>query len=167
VRPGTDATCTIRAMTIATGLSALKAAADLVRALRDAAKAGSLKPDEFAGRIAEVYDYITDSKEAVLCTEEEISQLKAENERLKTFVFHHSVSWRTLADGTEDGPFCPVCLGEGVNMRLALNATGDQTGGVLYFRCPKTHVPPGKGREPSYPVPKELVPENRYFVRGL
>lgn len=40
-------------MDIASGLSALKTAGDLAKALRGAAKAGSLKSDEFAGRIAE------------------------------------------------------------------------------------------------------------------
>lgn len=67
-------------MEIASGLSALKTAADLARALRDAAKAGSLSPDEFAGRIAEVYDYISDSKEALLSVQENISKLNAEIE---------------------------------------------------------------------------------------
>jgi len=63
-------------MEIASGLSAFRTAIDLVRVLRDAAKAGSLKPDEFAGRIAEVYDYIIDSKEALLSIQEEIAKLR-------------------------------------------------------------------------------------------
>jgi hypothetical protein len=40
------------------------------------------------------------------------------------------------------------------------------------LECPRSHLVGvgtegfrGKGREPSYPVPKELVPENRYFLR--
>jgi hypothetical protein len=157
-------------MEIASGLSALKAAADLARTLRDAAKAGSLKPDEFAGRIAEVYDYIGDSKEAVLNAQESLSQLRAENERLKAYVFHHSVNWRTLPNGTEDGPFCPSCVSEGVDMRLLLNPVVDQTGPVLHFQCPKSHFEGGairdysRGREPSYAIPKELIPENRYII---
>lgn len=56
-------------------MAALKTAADLTRSLREAAKAGSLKPDEFAGRVAEVYDYIIDSKEALLSAQEMISRL--------------------------------------------------------------------------------------------
>src|SRR5258708_37884740 len=127
-------------MEIASGLSALKTAADLARALRDAAKAGSLKPDEFAGRIAEVYDYISDSKEALLSVQENISKLRAENERLKTYMFHHSVSWRILPDGSEDGPFCPTCVSEGTAMRLVLREHIDQTQGLWYVYCPKSHV---------------------------
>jgi hypothetical protein len=38
-------------MDIASGLTGLKTAVDLTSALRDAAKCGSLKPDEFAGRV--------------------------------------------------------------------------------------------------------------------
>jgi hypothetical protein len=89
-------------MEIASGLAALKTAADLLRSLREAAKAGSLKPDEFAGRIAEVYDYISDSKEALLSAQEMISQLRSENERLKT----------KLAE-TVDAEPCPRCLKKG------------------------------------------------------
>lgn len=156
-------------MEIAAGLAALKAAKDLVRELRDAAKAGSLKPDEFAGRIAEVYDYISDSKEALLDAQESLSQLRAENDRLKTYVFHHSVNWRLLPDDTEDGPFCPTCVAEGVDMRLLLRSVIDQSGPVMYFQCPKNHFElggvrdPGRGREPSYTVPRKLIPEGRYF----
>jgi len=156
-------------MEIASGLSALKSAADLTRLLRDAAKADSLKQDEFAGRIAEVYDYIGDSKEA-LSVQEKISELRAENERLRAYVFHHSVSWRKLPDGSEDGPFCPTCVSEGTPMRLLLREYIDQTHGLWHLYCPKTHVGSsagrdlGRGREPIYAVPKELVSEDRYFL---
>lgn len=85
-------------MEIAGGLAALKTAADLTRSLRDAAKAGTLKPDEFAGRVAEVYDYISDSKEALLSAQEMISQLRLENEGLE----------RRLAETVEAEP-CPSC----------------------------------------------------------
>jgi hypothetical protein len=159
-------------MGIATGLSALKAAADLTRSIRDAAKAGTLKPDEFAGRVAEVYDYIGDSKEALLTAQEEMTQLRVENEKLKTKVFHHSANWRKLPDGTEDGPFCPVCSGEGCEMRLTVRGMVDQTGPFLYLECPKSHLAGigiegyrGRGRELSYAIPKELLPDNRYFLK--
>jgi hypothetical protein len=159
-------------MEIASGLSALKTAADLARTLRDAAKAGTLKPDEFAGRIAEIYDYIGESKEAVFEAQEKLSHLRAENERLKTYVFHHSVNWRVIADGTEDGPFCPTCVSAGVDMRLLLRSIVDQSGAVMHFHCPKSHFEiggvrdPGRGREPSYAIPRELIPAGRYVLTG-
>jgi hypothetical protein len=158
-------------MEIVAGMSAIKTAWELARALRDAAKAGSLGPDEFAGRISEVYDYISDSKEAVFDNQEKLRELQAEIERFKTYAFHHSVNWRVLPDGTEDGPFCPTCVSEGVDMRLQLRDHVDQSGALLHVQCPKSHFEvgsirdPGRGREPAYAIPKELVPENRYFLR--
>jgi len=157
-------------MEISSGLSALKAAADLTRAARDAAKAGLLKPEEFAGRVAEIYDYIIDSKEALLTAQQEFSILRNENETLKSTVFHHSVSWRKVPDGPEDGPFCPICVSEGINMRLVFRDHVDQSGAFWFLPCPKTHVGTsvvrdlGRGREPVYTVPKELVAEGRYFL---
>ncbi|MEO5923633.1 MAG: hypothetical protein ABIR70_07380 [Bryobacteraceae bacterium] len=153
-------------MEIIAGLSALKTAADLAKSLWDAAKAGSLRPDEFSGRIAEVYDYIIDSKEAVLGASEQLARLVDENGRLKTYVFHHSVNWRTLADGTQDGPFCPTCVSEGFDMRLALNDVADQTGDEMHFRCLKSHVARGEGRDPHYRIPRQLIPPDRYFIRS-
>ncbi len=99
-------------------------------------------------------------------------ELKTELEKIRSSVFHHSVNWRALPDGKEDGPFCPVCAGEGVDMRLVLRDVVDQTQEFWYLRCPKSHVVGvgmegirGRGRELSYAVPKELVPEGRYFLR--
>ena len=63
-------------MTIAAGLSGLKAAADMTKMLRDGLKAGSIKPDEIAGRIGEIYDYIIDSRVALNDAQEEIRSLK-------------------------------------------------------------------------------------------
>jgi hypothetical protein len=63
-------------MTIAAGLSGLKAAADMIKMLRDGLKAGSIKPDEIAGRIGEIYDYIIDSRVALNDAQEEIRSLK-------------------------------------------------------------------------------------------
>jgi len=63
-------------MNISAGLAGLKAAADLTKSMRDAAKAGTLKPDEFAGRVGEIYDYIIDSKAALVDTQEENIRLR-------------------------------------------------------------------------------------------
>jgi DNA repair exonuclease SbcCD ATPase subunit len=113
-------------MEIASGLSALKTAADLARALRDAAKAGSLKSDEFAGRIAEVYDYISDSKEAVLDAQETISQLREENERLET----------KLAETVEAEP-CPSCHKKGWHVESSQPdpTFGDLGAARRVYRC--------------------------------
>jgi hypothetical protein len=117
-------------MNIVTGAAALKTAVDLTRALRDAAKAGTIKPEEFAGRVGEIYDYIIDSKDALYEAKDEINGLKdqlrairqtAEEER--RFQFLHGVYWRTsdvlslkndengnrITETFWDGPFCPIC----------------------------------------------------------
>jgi hypothetical protein len=113
-------------MEIASGLSALKTAADLTKALRDAAKAGSLKPDEFAGRVAEVYDYISDSKESLLNAQATISQLRDENEKLKT----------KLAETVEAEP-CPSCHKKGWHVESSQpDPTFGRLGGVRrVYRC--------------------------------
>jgi hypothetical protein len=113
-------------MEIASGLSALKTAAELARALRDAAKAGSLKPDEFAGRIAEIYDYISDSKEALLSAQESISQLRGENERLE----------KKLAE-TADAEPCPSCHRKGWHVESSEPdpVFGDLGGARRVYRC--------------------------------
>jgi hypothetical protein len=74
-------------MEIISGLAAVKTATDLARAWRDAVKAGSIPPDQLTGRIAEVYDYILDSKESVLAAHELVLSLTAENQRLKNCIF--------------------------------------------------------------------------------
>jgi len=113
-------------MDVAVGLSALKTAADLTRALRDAAKAGSLKPDEFAGRIAEVYDNISDSKEALLSAQETISQLRLDNARLE----------KKLAE-TADAEPCPSCGKKGWRVESSQpdRLFGDLGGARRVYRC--------------------------------
>ena len=66
------------------GLSGLNAAVTMTRTLRDGLKAGSIKPEEIAGRIGEIYDYICDSKDALVDAKDEISKLSADLDVLKT-----------------------------------------------------------------------------------
>jgi len=103
-------------MEIVTGLSGLKTAADLIRALRDGLKSGQIKGDEIAGRIGEIYDYIVDSKDALVDAKDEVQILKDKIRALeeqadleKHVVFHDQASWKTLDEESEEGPFCPVC----------------------------------------------------------
>ena len=103
-------------MGIVSGLAGLKAAAELTKTLREAAKAGSLKPDEFAGRVGEIYDYIVDSKDALVEAKDEIQDLK---NRLQAVNSHSEIDnelkhdgfvfWRNHADGKHSGPYCLYC----------------------------------------------------------
>jgi hypothetical protein len=99
-------------MNIAAGLAGLKAAADLTKTMRDAAKAGTLKPDEFVGRVGEIYDYIIDSRAALVDAQEELQRLKDQIRELqdksqlgKDLVFDGYVYW--LKDDAY--PYCPLC----------------------------------------------------------
>ena len=103
-------------MDIASGLAGLKAAADLTKILREGAKSGSMKPDEFAGRIGEIYDYIIDSRAALVDAQEESQQLKQQirelqnNAELATdLAFDGSVYWRKSEGAEAKSPYCSIC----------------------------------------------------------
>jgi hypothetical protein len=148
-------------------LGSLKAIADLLRNANDAQLALKISSE-----VAEVQGKLLDVQQQALALQAENQQLRSENEKFRTYVFHHSVNWRKLPDGSEDGPFCPTCVSEGKDRRLILKDHVDQTQAFWYLYCPTSHVGSSavrdlsRGREPSYAVPKELVPENRYFVRA-
>jgi hypothetical protein len=143
--------------TMGAALASLKTIVDLMRNANDAQL--SLK---ISGEVAQVQGRLLDVQQQALTLHFENERLRAENEKLRSRVFHHSVNWRILLDGTEDGPFCPICASEGRDMRLAMSRgiPLDQT--VWHFVCPPDHVPTSGGRQHYYAVPKALVPEGRY-----
>jgi hypothetical protein len=114
-------------MNIAAGIAALKAAGDLTKSLRDAAKAGELKPDEFAGRVGEIYDYIIDSRAAVVDAQDEIGTLRKklaalndEKEFQESLKFDAAGIYRRQGrDGEE--LYCSACLDEN-RQRIRLTA---------------------------------------------
>lgn len=57
--------------------------ADLTKSLRGGLKTGQIKPDEIAGRIGEIYDYIIDSKAALVEAQEESLQLTDQIRKLQ------------------------------------------------------------------------------------
>jgi hypothetical protein len=102
-------------MNILAGMSGLKAAADMTRALRDGLKAGTVKPDEIGGRIGEIYDYIIDSKDALVTAKEDLDTLKEQIKGLRDtsdlaarLDYDGKVYWLPNGDKWE-GPFCPHC----------------------------------------------------------
>jgi hypothetical protein len=152
---------------IGAALTSAKAILDLARNANDAQLAMKISSE-----VANVQGRLIDVQQQALTLQAENQQLRADVDRFRSYVFHHSVNWRVLPDGSEDGPFCPVCAGEGVDMRLTLRDHVDQSGTLLHLQCPKSHLAGiglqgvgGRGREPSYAMPKELVPPNRYYLR--
>jgi hypothetical protein len=153
---------------ITAALGSAKVILDLLKNANDAHLAMKI-----GGEVANLQGRLIDVQQQALALQTENQRLNVEIEKFRSSVFHHSVTWRVLADGSEDGPFCPVCAGEGVEMRLTLRSVIDQTGPLWHLQCPKSHLAGvgtegyrGRGREFSYAVPKELVPENRYFLRS-
>ena len=123
-----------------------------------------------SGEVIEAQGKLFDIQREALALQSENHQLRAEIEKFHSTSSHHPVNLAGPGDGTEDGPFCPVCAGEGVDMRLTLRGVVDQTGPLWHLQYPKTHTVGagaeglrGRGRELSYSVPNELLPENRYL----
>lgn len=151
---------------ISNAFTSLKAIAEFVKTAKDVQF--TLQASQL---VTEANGKLFDVQQQALALQAENQQLRVEIERFRSFVFHHSVNWRVQPDGSEDGPFCPTCVAEGTDMRLVLREHVDQTQAFWHLHCPKSHVAPskapdpGRTREPVYSIPKELVPENQYFLR--
>lgn len=156
------------AASITAALGSAKTILDLLKNANDAHLAMKI-----SGEVANVQGQLIDVQQQALALQQENQALRGEIETLKSRVQHHSVVWRIRADGTEDGPFCPVCVGDGRDMRLILLPHVDQTGQRLHLYCPKSHAGAAdKHRpfhypnpEPHYAIPKELVPSDYFSLR--
>jgi hypothetical protein len=128
-------------MNIITGLSGLKSAAEMTKALRDGIKSGQIKADEIAGRIGEIYDYIIDSKAALVDTQEEVQALRAqiqsfndEKEFRDSLTFDPVGIYRRKAPAGNDELYCSACLDEH-NKRVRLTGGSPGKG----FACCHIH----------------------------
>jgi hypothetical protein len=151
---------------ITAALGSAKAILDLLKNVTDTQLAIKINSE-----VANVQGKLIDVQQQALALQMDNQQLRAEIEKFRSHVQHHSVIWRIRPDGTEDGPFCPACVAEGRDMRLILRPHVDQTQTHWHLYCPNAHVSVGgtrdlgRGREPTYVLPKELVPENYFFLR--
>jgi len=128
-------------MDLLAGLSVLKTSADLLKLTRDAAKAGTLKQDEFVGRITEVYDHIIDSREAMLKAQEEIQSLRAQlREANDDKEFRNSLQFDPAGIYKRPGPqgeewYCSACLDDnGKRIRLTRSSFGEGSCHVHGYR---------------------------------
>jgi hypothetical protein len=123
-------------MSIVTGLTGLRAAAELTRMLREGLKSGQIKGDDIAGRIGEIYDYIVDSKDALVEAKDEIQELKGQ-----IAAFNDERAFKTGLDFDlcgiykRKGPqgeelYCSACL-DAVGLRVRVRSA---SGG---YRCHK------------------------------
>jgi hypothetical protein len=147
---------------ISGALSSLKAILDLAKSAHDAQLAMKISSE-----VIEAQSKLLTTQQQALAIFAENQQLRSELEKYRIFSFHHSVNWKKLPHDTEDGPFCPVCLAGGVEMRLHLRSPHID-GKHLNFQCPKVHAGPNT-REPNgatYSLPKELIAPDRYAPKN-
>jgi hypothetical protein len=148
---------------IGAALGSLRTLWDIARNTQDAHLAMKISAE-----LGNIQGQLIDVQQQALSVQEENQKLRTEIEKLKTTTLHHGVTWRKRPDGTEDGPFCPVCIAHGRDMRLTPIPRVDQARDFWMLYCTEGHRP-AKGMEPApgpfYDVPKELVPENYFWMR--
>jgi hypothetical protein len=127
---------------------------------------------KISAELANIQAQLIDVQQQTIAFQQENQQLRKELESFKSFTFHHSVTWKQRPDGTEDGPFCPICISEGREMTLTIAPGSSQTKDYWLLYCPRGHGQPGTRTlgllpvpGPSYPVPKKLIPEDYFYVR--
>ena len=154
---------------ITAALGSAKAILDILKNANDAQLAMKITAE-----VANVQGQLIDVQQQTLAIQQENQGLRSELDKLRTFIHHHSVIWRVRADGTEDGPFCPPCNAEGLDMRLMLVPIVDQTRDYWLLHCSKMHVDPRAKpqgihtkQEPTYRLPKNLVPENYFYIHTV
>jgi hypothetical protein len=150
------------AMTAALG--SIKTIFDLLKDANDTQLAVKINAE-----VANVQGRLIDLQQQALTIQSENQELRAEIAKSKSYVQHHSVIWKLRSDGSQDGPFCPACIGENREMRLVLVPHFDQTRPFWSVYCPTSHLDhrvkaPALKKESTYYVPKDLLPEN-YFYR--
>jgi hypothetical protein len=153
---------------LAAVLGSVKNLLDLAKNANDAQLAIKISAE-----VGSIQGKLLDVQQQALSLQTENQQLRGQIEKARSYVQHHSVIWKRRPDETEDGPFCPACIGEDREMRLILRAHVDQTSDCWLTYCPKGHVATGATKhdvwqpkqEPHYAIPKSLLPENYFFQR--
>jgi hypothetical protein len=147
---------------ISAALTSVKTMWDLARNLQDTHVAMQISSE-----LGNIQGRLIDVQQQALAVQEENQRLRSELDNYKSLKQHHSVIWRELPDGKEDGPFCPICIAQKREMRLGLNPFADQMLDYWRLYCPQGHVAkqgiqlaPG----PFFQVPKSLVADNYFFT---
>jgi hypothetical protein len=120
------------AATVGGALTSLKAILDLVKTANDAQLAARVSIE-----VIDAQGKLFDIQLEAQALQAENQQLRAEIEKFRSARFHHPVNWRVLADGSEDGPFCPVCAGVGIEMRLTLRGVVESDRASVAFAVPQ------------------------------
>lgn len=150
---------------ISAALGSLKVIFDLLKNANDVQLAMKISAE-----VANIQGQLIDVQQQTLAIQQDNQALRDQLDKFKTFAHHHPVMWRARPDGTEDGPFCPPCNAEHLDMRLTPVPNGDQSRDYWLVWCPKGHVDPRAKpqgfnfprQEATYRVPKNLVPEKLF-----
>ncbi len=148
---------------IGAALSTVKTLWDLAKNVKDASVGMKITAE-----LGNIQGQLIDVQQKAISIQQKNQELHDELQRYKSFTFHHSVAWRRLPDSPQDGPFCPICIAESLEIHLLPVDGVDQTREYWFLYCPTGHekakgiaTAPG----PYFYVPKNLVPENCYAVR--
>jgi len=94
----------------AAGISATKAAFDLIKSLREALGRPEVDPGDIQARLVELQSLMLDAQRALADSDSENRDLKLQLEEATrktdfgtSFTFQHGVYWR------ENYPYCPIC----------------------------------------------------------
>jgi hypothetical protein len=150
-------------MNILAALAGLKTASELTTRIREALKSREVKLDEVVARIIEIQDLISDGRTALIDSQEElmkknekisslsdeIRSLKAKADLEHLVVFHDRACWKKLDDGSEEGPYCPVCWGD--SKKLIRGSVWDTLATQISFCC---NLHPTAVR---YTVPRQIA----------
>lgn len=111
---------------ILTALQSIRAASDVVKALRAADV--SYEKAELKLRVAELAELLADARMSVLDAQEEIQILQKklqEADRRRSLKFQKDAYWEVVDGANVDGPFCPKCLdADGKEIRMIDRGNG-------------------------------------------
>ena len=152
---------------ISAALGSVKTILELVKKASDTQLAFAISSE-----VANVQRQLIEVQQQAIALQQENQALREEREKSRSYVQHHSVTGKKRADGTEDGPYCPTCIGEGREIRLVLWNQADQERSYWLTHCPRNHVDPRAKpqgfmpamQEQTYQIPKVLLQENYFFL---
>jgi hypothetical protein len=147
---------------IGIALSGLKTMLDLSKNVHDGHIARKISEE-----VANIQGQLIDVQQQALQIQQANQNLQRELDVIRSYKQHDSVIWRQNPDGSEEGPFCPVCISDSRETRLLINPDYPPNPDFFSLYCPKAHHESphrlSKAPGPYFNVPKNLIPENYFF----
>ena len=116
---------------------------------------------EFNQKIIKLQQKLLDIQTNFSALLDENRSLRSEIEAGKAYELHHSVLWKKLPDGSDLGPYCPICRGDqGKEMPLHYRGPLNTDAAILLFSCPIQHVAKGRDGTSCITSPKHSCRRN-------